>query len=317
MPHLQLTSATGQVPVAVADEPAEPRQWFEDNRLAVADLLAGHGAVVVRGLVWADTATFGQLAETAFGPLMVEREGFAKRDDFGSGVYSGTEWTPDFPMCMHHELSYTAAPPRYLMFGCVQPPAKGGVTGLSDSRVILEQLPPTMVSEFTARGWQLTRNYNSETGVTWAEAFGLSSRAEVEAYCDRHGIAWQWRSGGGLRTTQRLTAIVEHPADGSARWFNQIAFLNKWTLDPLIRDFLIFEYGEDGLPFDTSFGDGTPISADIVETINAVYEANTLREPWQRGDLLLVDNVAMAHSREVFEGDRQIVVAMATPATLR
>jgi hypothetical protein len=73
-------------------------------------------------------------------------------------------------------------------------------------------------------------------------------------------------------------------------------------------------YGEDGLPFNTRFGNGDAIGADVVQVINEVYEAHTAREPWQGGDLMLVDNVRTAHGREPFEGPREVLVAMADPA---
>ena len=41
-----------------------------------------------------------------------------------------------------------------------------------------------------------------------------------------------------------------------------------------------------------------------------------MREPWQAGDLMLVDNVRTAHSREAFEGPREVLVAMADPVRL-
>jgi alpha-ketoglutarate-dependent taurine dioxygenase len=47
-----------------------------------------------------------------------------------------------------------------------------------------------------------------------------------------------------------------------------------------------------------------------VQLLNAAYAANTVREPWRAGDLLLVDNVRTAHSRESFTGPRDIVVGM-------
>jgi alpha-ketoglutarate-dependent taurine dioxygenase len=50
--------------------------------------------------------------------------------------------------------------------------------------------------------------------------------------------------------------------------------------------------------------------------INEVYEANTAREPWRSGDLMLVDNVRSAHARERFEGPREVLVAMADPVHL-
>jgi alpha-ketoglutarate-dependent taurine dioxygenase len=50
-----------------------------------------------------------------------------------------------------------------------------------------------------------------------------------------------------------------------------------------------------------------------VELINGVYQTNTVREPWQAGDLMLVDNIRTAHSREAYEGPREVLVGMAEP----
>ena len=67
--------------------------------------------------------------------------------------------------------------------------------------------------------------------------------------------------------------MVTHPSTGRRCWFNQVAFLSQWTLDPDVREFLVEEYGVDGLPFNTWYGDGSPVEEDVVTTINAVYES--------------------------------------------
>lgn len=85
---------------------------------------------------------------------------------------------------------------------------------------------------------------------------------------------------------------------------------------PEVREYLVDMYGEDGLPFNTRYGDGTPIGEEVVELLNSTYEAHTRREPWQAGDLLLVDNISTAHSREPFGGERQVLVGMAEPHRL-
>ena len=79
---------------------------------------------------------------------------------------------------------------------------------------------------------------------------------------------------------------------------------------PEVHEYLVDVYGADGLPFNTRFGNGDPIGAAVVQLVNNAYEANTVREPWQAGDLLLVDNVRTAHSREPFTGPRDVVVGM-------
>jgi hypothetical protein len=80
---------------------------------------------------------------------------------------------------------------------------------------------------------------------------------------------------------------------------------------PELREYLVDVYGADRLPFNTAFGNGDPIGPDVVQVINETYEAHTVREPWQAGDLLVVDNIRTAHGREPFEGPREVVVALA------
>ena len=82
-------------------------------------------------------------------------------------------------------------------------------------------------------------------------------------------------------------------------------------MDPELREYLVDIYGEDGLPFNTRFGNGDPIGADVIQVVDQVYEENTARERWQSGDLFLVDNVRTAHGRESFEGPREVVVSLA------
>jgi alpha-ketoglutarate-dependent taurine dioxygenase len=217
---------------------------------------------------------------------------------------------------MHNELSYTLRVPSLMLFACLSAPTEGGATGVADSLKVLDALPADLVERFERDGWLLTRNYNEEIGASVADAFGTDESASVEQYCRDNGIDFEWQPDGGLRTWQRRDAVVSHPATGRRCWFNQIAFLNEWTIAPEIREYLVDIYGEDGLPFDTRFGNGDPITEDTVALINQVYDANTAREPWRAGDLMLVDNVRTAHSREAFEGPREVLVGMADPMRL-
>ena len=203
-----------------------------------------------------------------------------------------------------------------MLFACLGAPTWGGATAVADSRAVLNALPADLVARFERDGWMLTRSYNDDIGASVAEAFGTDDRGAVEGYCRANAIGFEWQPDGGLRTWQRRSAVVHHPVTGERCWFNQIAFLNEWTLAPEVREFLVDVYGDDGLPFNTRFGNGDPIGADVVDLLNATYEAHTAREPWQAGDLLLIDNVRTAHSREPFTGPREILVAMADAVLL-
>jgi len=250
------------------------------------------------------------------GSLVTEREAFAPRRQYAEGVYSSSQWPPNQPMCMHHELSYALRVPSLMVFACFTAPTGGGATPLADSPTVLDALPHALVERFERAGWLLVRNYNEDIGASVADAFGTDDRGAVERYCRGNAIEFEWQPGGVLRTRQRRSAVVRHPLTGRRCWFNQIAFLNEWTIAAEIREYLVDVYGAEGLPFNTGFGTGEPLTEEIVEQINSVYEAKTVREPWQAGDLMLVDNIRTAHSREAYEGPREILVGMAEPVRL-
>jgi amino acid adenylation domain-containing protein len=292
------------------------RAWTDEHRSALEAALLAHGAVLIRGLGVRDAAALAQVAEPMSGAIVPETEAFARRRPLGGPVVSSLEWPPDQAMCMHHELSYGLEFPRLLTIGCFSPPADGGVTGLADAQAVLSALPRPVVERFTELGWSLTRSYNDLVGVPWSESLGAADRAAAEAYCRANAIDFAWQQDGGLRTTQRRSAVITHPLTGHQVWFNQIAFLNEWTMEPAIRDYLVAQFGADGLPFNTCYGDGSPIDADTVQAINEVYEKATLREPWRAGDVLLVDNIRMAHSREPYSGRREIGMVLGAPVRL-
>jgi alpha-ketoglutarate-dependent taurine dioxygenase len=306
----------GKPPILRADANGDPLSWVSEHREALRAFVTEHGSILVRGLGLHDADETGAVFRRLTNGLMTEREAFASRRIYSDGVYSSSTWPANQQMCMHHELSYRLEFPGLMLFACLSSPTSGGVTGVADSPTVLNALPAELVRRFIREGWMLTRNYNDEIGASYDQAFGTEDRDAVERYCHTNAIEFEWQPDGGLRTRQRRSAIVRHPVTGQLCWFNQIAFLNEWTLDPEVREYLVDVYGSDGLPFNTRFGNGDPIGKDVVQLLNQTYEANTRRESWQAGDLMLVDNVRSAHSREAFEGPREILVGLADAVRL-
>jgi len=286
------------------------------HRDSLRAIVAEHGSVLVRGLGLSDAAEAGAVFRQLADELMIETEAFAPRRAISDGMYSSSTWPQNQPMCMHHELSYTLEFPGLMLFACLSAPTDGGATAVADSPTVLDALPADLVERFEREGWLLTRSYNDEIGASVSEAFGTDDRGAVERYCRANAIELEWQPDGGLRTRQLRTAVMRHPVTGRRCWFNQIAFLNEWTLAPEVREYLVDVYGPDGLPFNTRYGNGDPIGEDVVRQINAVYEAHTTREPWHSGDLMLVDNIRTAHSREPFEGPREVLVGLADGVNL-
>ncbi|MFC8089231.1 TauD/TfdA family dioxygenase [Streptomyces sp. NPDC057301] len=316
VPMLDVDLQPGKPPILRADSADDAASWAAEHRDAVRAVVAEHGSVLVRGLRPADQAGTAAVFRRLAAGLMTEKEAFASRRTYADGVYSSSKWPPHQPMCMHHELSYTLEFPGLMLFACLSAPDAGGATALADAPTVLGALPTDLVERFLREGWLLTRTYNEEIGASLTDAFGSEDRGAVESYCRAAAIEFEWQPDGGLRTWQRRSAVVRHPVTGRRCWFNQIAFLNEWTLAPEIREYLVDIYGADGLPFNTRYGNGAPIGEDTVQLLNDVYQSHTVHEPWQAGDLMLVDNIRTAHSREPYEGPREVLVAMADAVRL-
>lgn len=297
-------------PLLSADSPADPVDWVARQRDVLRAAVTAHGAVLVRGLGLRGPAALGAILHRLGASPVTEREAFAPRQSHADGVYPSSPWPADQPMCMHHELSYALTFPSLLLFACLSAPTAGGATAVADSAAVLDALPPALSGRFAREGWLLTRSFGNGIGASAAEAFGTDDRDGIERYCRANAIAFAWQPDGTLHTSQHRSAVLSHPVTGRRCWFNQIAFLNEWTIDPEIREYLLAEYGAEGLPFNTFHGNGDPLSPDTVQLINSAYETHTIRSPWQAGDLLLVDNLRTAHSREAFQGPREVIVAM-------
>jgi TfdA family taurine catabolism dioxygenase TauD len=69
-------------------------------------------------------------------------------------------------------------------------------------------------------------------------------------------------------------------------------------------------FSDEDLPRHLFFGDGSPIPDEHMRAVLDVYRRLEVVFPWQKGDVVLVDNVLVAHGRNPFAGRRKILVAM-------
>ncbi|XKK38581.1 TauD/TfdA family dioxygenase [Nocardiopsis sp. ARC36] len=309
-----MTTGPGGLAVVRAEAGQDVREWILARRGALLDTVARRGAVLVRGLGLAAASDVARAARPLLGEPVPAYEPFAGRVLEAPGVYSGADWSQEEDLCPHHEQTFRTSFPRLLAVGCLKAAESGGATLLADGAAVADGLPPPLVERFAGSGWTLVRNFGpGYVGIPWEQVYGSPDRGEVERYLLEQGIGYEWGARGALRTWRTADALIEHPLTGRRCWFNQAAFLNGHSMDRDVRRTLVAAYGFDGLPLDTRLGDGTPISAEWVEEINSAYRDHTFSVLLKEGDLLVIDNIRMAHGREAYSGTRNIAVTMGDP----
>lgn len=284
-------------------------RWLVDHRPAFDRALAECGAVLFRGFDLSDVAKFERAASAAWGELFGEY-GDLPRVAAGENIYGSTPYPADQMIRFHNESSHLAAWPTRIAFHCVEPARSGGCTPLLDSRRLVREIDRDVVARFTEMGLLYVRNFPDGVAPTWQEFFQTHDRAKVEALCRDADTLLEWRADGTPRISRRASAVTRHVETGQPVFFNQVQLHHVACVDEATRDGLLALFDVDDLPRHVYYGDGSPIPDDVMAHLDEVYDRSSVRFPWRRGDMLVLDNMAMAHARDPFEGPRKIVVAM-------
>lgn len=285
--------------------------WLQAQRPRLRDLLAQHGALLFRGFDVRAPAAFHAFAGGLTSDLLDYSERAAPRREVAQQVYTSTEYPPEYPIPMHHENAFAYRWPMVLFFYCHVPAAQGGETPIADDVALFARLDPAVREEFRRRQVMYVRNYGAGLDMSWQEAFQARSREEVEQYCQAANLTCEWLDRDRLRTRRVAPAIVPHPRTGHDLWFNHAHLFHVSNLEDTLRESFLREFAEEDLPRNAYFGDGARIDDALLAHVRETYAAVAIRFPWRQGDILMLDNMTIAHGREPFSGPRSTLVMMA------
>lgn len=322
MEQLTYQSALPQVddrsfPVAYQFAEATPVDsfiaFYKANQAAIAQKLLETGAIVFSGLDIARKDDFQGVMDAISTRFMSYVDGNSPRTKLSDQVYTSTEYDPRKTITLHNELSYSAKWPSNIFFCCLLPAETGGETPIADGREVLRRMEPQLVADIEDKGLLYIRNLHGGSGLgpSWQDTFETTDPLQVEQYCRQYATQYAWQEDGGIRLVQPSKGIIRHPVTGEKVWFNQIDQFHPSHMSPEVYQTLmqIFPSVED-LPMFVKFGDGSFISDQQVKGILATIDAVAVDRRWQRGDLLLLDNVLISHGRRPFTGKRQVLVSM-------
>ena len=287
--------------------------WAKSNRDFIETKLRNHGAILFRNFNVKTISEFEQFIIAVSGELLAYSYRSTPRSQVSGKIYTSTEYPAYQSIPLHNEMSYSRDWPLKIWFFSIKRAEQGGETPIADSRRVFARIDPKIRERFIQKNVMYVRNYRKELDLSWQNVFQTTSRAEVEEYCRKVGIEFEWMNGDRLRTRQLCQAVAAHPKTGEMVWFNQAHLFHISSLNSEIRDTLISDFSEEDLPRNTYYGDGSAIENSVLDEIREVYQQEAVSFPWQEGDVLMLDNMLTAHGREPYVGSRTVVVGMAEP----
>lgn len=296
---------------------------ISDSRTQLQNLSQTHGAVLLRGFGFSTAEDFSQaVRDLQVGSFVDYIGGDSPRTRVCPGVYTSTEAPPSVKIALHNELSFMREYPRHIFFFCETPPKERGETTIASSKQVYESIRPEVRKKFEEKGIRYTSHYpESDAWIRkinpfhkpWSVAFETTDRKEVEKRCEAQGIDYRWYPSGWLEISQTGPATLRHPVSGETIWFNQAHLFDfnpkllGWSR--YLATLLLYALPHTKL-HSVAFGDGSPIPRQDIYHILDVLEQCSVYFPWQKGDLLFLDNLSVMHGRSTFQGPRRILTSM-------
>ncbi|KAG6512670.1 clavaminate synthase-like protein At3g21360 [Zingiber officinale] len=271
-------------------------------------LLRSSGALLLRGFPLRSAADFDRTVAAFRYDELPYVGGAAPRTNVVGRVFTANESPPDQKIPFHHEMAQVPEFPSKLFFFCEVEPGSGGETPIVLSHLVYEKMRarfPEFVDRLEEQGLIYTRvlgegdDPSSPIGRGWQSTFLTKDRSVAEERAAKLGVKLEWLEDGVKTITGPIPAIRLDHTRGRKIWFNSmVAAYTGWEdarNDPVKA---------------VTFGDGTPLPADIIYECLNILEEESVAIGWKKGDILLVDNLATLHARRPFDPPRRILASL-------
>ena len=200
--------------------------------------------------------------------------------------------------------------PRRIFFYCDTPPSEGGETPIVLSDIVYEKVKeelPEFVEELSAKGVRNNRrmpdgvdDLDSEVGRSWQAALMTTSVEEAEQICKRLYEKYEWLEDGSLQTSsKKMDAFRLDPRTNRMTWFNNI-----------VATHYAFQDARNVPEKAITYGDDSTIKRENIERVYAIMKEHSVAFKWRKGDVILVDNELVLHSRNEYKPPRRILVGL-------
>jgi alpha-ketoglutarate-dependent taurine dioxygenase len=299
---------------------------LQSERGALRERLLEHGGLLFRGWPVENAQDFAAAIDAlGTGASVSYIGGDSPRRKITGAVYTSTEAPPAVKIPLHNELSFVRHYPKHIFFFCEVAPGTQGETILGDARRVYRALDPAVRERFLQRQLKYVSAYYGRSLImdlvnslqpshkSWREVFETSERGEVERLCREHDFQFDWHDDNWIRISQTRPAAITHPETNEWVWFSQA---HLYDFSPRLLGLWRYVaakafYARRHTRMHEIFhADGSKVARADLYHIMDTLDANTVAFPWQKGDVLVLDNVLTMHGRATFDGPRRILAGM-------
>ncbi|RAH86843.1 Clavaminate synthase-like protein [Aspergillus japonicus CBS 114.51] len=289
--------------------------------------LARHGTILFRDLPIHNAEDFSNFTH-AFGYKPHEIIGIVvDRPLLAPNVAPANEAPKEVLIYNHNESPQVPHAPEYVFFYGHRAPMQGGESPISSSLELFNRAQreiPEFIDELAEKGVLSRVTYKLQQqfagGSTMRQAFGKefqpgddeeTKRRKVEAQIARYGrgeyTTWEWSKDDDGQTqlvlTHRLPAIRTQPETNLPTLFTGLAAY--WKRGQA-------KSGARRNDTQQLFGDGTPIPDKYLAHLTRITDEIRVLHRWEKGDVLVFDNIVAQHGREPWLGEQSDRVVMAS-----
>ncbi|KAK6914832.1 TauD/TfdA-like domain [Dillenia turbinata] len=283
-------------------------QAIKDEKPFLDSLLHSAGALLFRGFPVNTASDFNDVVESFGFEELPYVGGAAPRTNVVGRVFTANESPPDQKIPFHHEMAQVPEFPSKLFFFCEVEPATGGETPIVLSHVVFDRMKqkyPDFVECLEEHGLIYIRvlgeddDPSSPIGRGWKSTFLTNDKKIAEERAAKLGMGLEWTKDGAKTIMGPIPAIKFDKARQRKIWFNSmVAAYTGW------------EDARNDPKKAVTFGDGKPLPAEIIDDCLKILEEESVAIPWQKGDVILVDNWAVLHARKPFDPPRRVLASL-------
>jgi alpha-ketoglutarate-dependent taurine dioxygenase len=337
---LVITSQTNKDNVTINDF----LTWYSDNKELLDHLTNEYGGILFRNFPIKTPIDFDNMIENLHPDIQAEIYlGTTPRYRINGTKYiqSASEAPKLISIPTHIELSFSKQPPKRIYFYAdTINPAPGGHTPLTDFRGVWDDIPLSLKNNMINRGLVYERWYRDESNrpfdplvhKSWQSMFLTDNKTIAKEMSAAQGYDATWDDNNDLLLKHKAVISRTHSITKREFWCTHYNVLHAstyaipyaWDAQLLqsklsmsialfLHYYINFRHNILGLHYGSNTlyaDDESDFTWDDAVLIRKIIANNTWMFPYEKDDVIMLDNHRLAHGRTPwYKGKRSVMVA--------